>query len=318
VWLPIVAAVLVLLCAGQSGAQSSASIRYSRGQSVQPVYEGWEPNPDGTYTMWFGYLNRNWEERLTIPVGAQNRFEPGSVDRGQPTVFQTGEERRRQQFAFKVMLPADWPKDRDLIWTVTANGVAQKAIGSLWPVWLVDSNVVSANRGNMRDTDPDTTNRPPVVAEVPKGLTATVGLPLTLTLNVTDDDMPKRRKAGELVAGGGVVVPNAGSRAGTPGRESGRAPAAAAANAEPKLVDSLRVSWHQWRGDGAAVFEPEVSRVLGPDGKQTGTSGQATTKVTFDKPGTYILRAYPEDMSLFSIAPDITVVVGGVSPTAKR
>jgi hypothetical protein len=50
------------------------SVRYARGQSIQPVFEGWEKNPDGTFSMWFGYLNRNYEERLNIPVGPNNGF----------------------------------------------------------------------------------------------------------------------------------------------------------------------------------------------------------------------------------------------------
>ena len=51
------------------------SVRYARGQSIQPVFEGWEKNPDGTFSMWFGYLNRNYEERLNIPVGRQQRLQ---------------------------------------------------------------------------------------------------------------------------------------------------------------------------------------------------------------------------------------------------
>jgi hypothetical protein len=315
VWLSV--AALLLSATVSSHAQSSGSIRYSRGQSIQPVFEGWEPNPDGTYSMWFGYLNRNWDDQLVIPVGAENKFEPGVPDRGQPTVFQTGADRRRQQFAFKVTVPADWPKDRDLIWTVTANGVAQKAVGTLWPVWMVDSNVVSANRGAMRDTDPNTTNRPPVVTSAPGRLTANVGTPLAIELNVTDDDMPKRRKPGELVAGGGVVVPD-GGKPRVPAREGSRNAARdGATDSEPRMVDSLRVTWVQWRGDGVATFDPNISRVLGDDGKQTFTKGRTVTKVTFDKPGTYVLRPYAEDMSLFSIGPDITVAVSGASAAAK-
>jgi hypothetical protein len=100
------ALVLAGVLAAPAEAQWSASTRYARGQSLQPVYEGWEKNPDGTYSMWFGYLNRNWEQRLTIPVGSDNRFDPGAPDRGQPTIFETA-DKRRLAFAFKVDLPAD-------------------------------------------------------------------------------------------------------------------------------------------------------------------------------------------------------------------
>ena len=45
----------------------------------------------------------------------------------------------------------------------------------------------------------------------------------------------------------------------------------------------------QWRGPGAASFEPKVARVV---------DGKATTVVIFDKPGSYVLRGYAEDASI--------------------
>src|SRR5882672_11700434 len=44
-------------------------IKYARGQNVVPVFEGWVANPDGTYGLIFGSWNRNWEEKMTIPIG---------------------------------------------------------------------------------------------------------------------------------------------------------------------------------------------------------------------------------------------------------
>ena len=58
-----------------------------RGQTITPVYEGWYPNPDGTFSMSFGYFNRNADEELDIPVGSDNYMEPGGPDLGQPTHF---------------------------------------------------------------------------------------------------------------------------------------------------------------------------------------------------------------------------------------
>ncbi|SVE22695.1 uncharacterized protein METZ01_LOCUS475549, partial [marine metagenome] len=34
----------------------------SKGQTVTPSFEGWYQNPDGSYTLSFGYFNRNTEE----------------------------------------------------------------------------------------------------------------------------------------------------------------------------------------------------------------------------------------------------------------
>jgi hypothetical protein len=279
---------LVIGVAGSATAQISASTRYERGQSVQPVYEGWEQNADGTYSMWFGYLNRNWNQRITVPVGSENSFQPGNADRGQPTIFETADN-RRQEFAFKVVLPADWPKDRDLVWTLTANSVTLTAIGSLWPVWLVSDDVIATNRGGQRIYDPKSTNKRPVLTEAAKGGTVPVGTPLTLTMGVTDDGQPRRRAPGELVPGG-----------------AGRGPAP---TAMPSLREALKVSWLQWRGPGMAQFNPAEVRVLEADGTYSGTGGKATTTVTFDTPGTYVLRAYIQDMSLMTIPPDISVVV---------
>ena len=87
----------------QDGVYSN-SVRYAKGQSLQPVFEGWEKNADGTFSMWFGYLNRNYEERLNIPVGPNNGF--NGEDMGQAEVF----EPRRSRFAFKVVVPANFPK----------------------------------------------------------------------------------------------------------------------------------------------------------------------------------------------------------------
>ena len=249
----------------------SNSVHYARGQSLQPVFEGWEKNPDGTFSMWFGYLNRNYEERLNIPVGPNNGF--NGEDMGQAEVF----EPRRSRFAFKVVVPANFPKDRDLVWTVTANGVTQKAFGSLWPVWEVDQSTISANRGSRTAIDFDEPpNAAPRVVNPPPKQEIEAGKPLTLSLSVEDDGNPRPR------------VDRGASVAGAPAKP-----------AERPLNDSLRVSWVQWRGPGLARFEPRVIRVV---------DGKATTKITFDKPGNYVLRAYAEDASIHT-PQDISVMV---------
>ena len=88
---------LALVC---SAIPSSAQIQYRSGVDVTPAFEGWARNPDGTFSLYFGYLNRNYQEELEIPVGPNNTVEPGG-DRGQPTHFYP----RRQHFVFKVNVP---------------------------------------------------------------------------------------------------------------------------------------------------------------------------------------------------------------------
>ena len=87
----------------------------ARGQTVTPSFEGWYRNPDGTYTLSFGYFNRNLEEVVEIPVGPNNFVEPGPANQGQPTVFQP----RRHWGAFGVTVPADFGFER-VIWHMTS------------------------------------------------------------------------------------------------------------------------------------------------------------------------------------------------------
>src|SRR5579864_3382218 len=53
----------------------SGQVRIARGQDVTPAFEGWVRNPDGTISMYFGYMNRNYEEELDISIGADNQVE---------------------------------------------------------------------------------------------------------------------------------------------------------------------------------------------------------------------------------------------------
>jgi hypothetical protein len=278
--------IVLLLMPSASAAQAPAqqdvysnTVRYSSGQSIQPVFEGWSKNPDGSYAMWFGYLNRNYEQRLHIPVGPDNGF--NGEDMGQPEFFET----RRQQFAFKVDVPATFPKDRDLVWTIKANGVTLKAFGSLWPVWEIDQNTISANRGSRTAIDFDEApNVPPQIVDAPPPQTIELGKALTLTVSVIDDGNPKpRADRGARVAG--IKTP-------------------AAKPEERPLNQSLRVSWVQWRGPGIATFDPKVVRVA---------DGKATTTVVFDKPGAYTLRGYAEDASIHT-PHDVKVTVVGDRP----
>src|ERR1700759_513428 len=72
-----------------TGAQQQlVQLRHWNGQPVSPAFEGYDVNSDGSFNMWFGYLNRNYEEEPDIPVGPENSFSPGPADRGQPTHFQ--------------------------------------------------------------------------------------------------------------------------------------------------------------------------------------------------------------------------------------
>src|SRR5881227_1087026 len=105
-------------CAIAAGAQAPQpnlplQPQRDRGASVTPAFEGWYPNPDGSFSMLLGYYNRNAKEALDIAVGPNNRVEPGGPDQGQPTYFEPG----RQWGVFVVKVPKDFGT-KALTWTI--------------------------------------------------------------------------------------------------------------------------------------------------------------------------------------------------------
>ena len=97
-----------------------------RGDSITPAYEGWYSNDDGSFSLLIGYYNRNSKEALTIPIGPNNRIEPGDPDQGQPTFFEIG----RQWGVFVIKVPKDFG-DKVIRWTLVANGETQTVPFSL-------------------------------------------------------------------------------------------------------------------------------------------------------------------------------------------
>ena len=91
-----------------------------RGASITPAFEGWYPNADGSFSMLLGYYNRNTKEPIDIPVGPNNRVEPGLADQGQPTHFEIG----RAWGVFVVKVPKDFGT-KAVTWTIVANGETQ-------------------------------------------------------------------------------------------------------------------------------------------------------------------------------------------------
>src|SRR5439155_5475573 len=170
------------LVAEQSPSQL-VTVRHASGQGVAPVYEGFDVNPDGSFNMWFGYMNRNYEEALDLPVGAANAFEPGG-DRGQPTHFTP----RRHKDVFSVPVPKDFG-DQKLTWRIVAHGQTQQVVATLKPVWQIDR--LRTTRGG--NSEKISSNLPPTVTVQPSGQTLTAPASTTLTVSATDDGLPKRR-----------------------------------------------------------------------------------------------------------------------------
>src|SRR5262245_57216444 len=180
-------AIAPLLAQSQS---TELHIRFNSGQAVVPIYEGWERVPDGSFNMVFGYLNRNHVEELAVPVGAQNGFEPGPADRGQPTYFYP----RENHFLFKVNVTKDWDRKKELVWSVTANGKTETARATLLDIWEIDRKVEVSNNGGVQITNEVIAkDQPPVVKVDPVGRVR-AGAAVTLMATVTDDGIPAAQK----------------------------------------------------------------------------------------------------------------------------
>jgi hypothetical protein len=290
----------IILLAGLA-VPSIAQTRFASGQNVVPVFEGWERNADGSFNMVFGYMNRNYEEQLEVPVGPNNKIEPGPADQGQPEHFY----RRRQQFVFKVRVPRDWGA-KDLVWTLSSAGRVEKAYGSLKPTGELGNLVYSENRGGPGElTYPEEPNQAPSI-EMVGSATRTVKAqePLTLTVEVSDDGHPKPRvrKAATPPAtirdSDGAIVSTGPERSGGPQRENPLTQAVV--KLDPGVT--LGVTWIVYRaGPGDVTFDPMRVKVV---------DGKATTKVSFSKAGVYRLRGYADDGVLITPL-DVNVTVEG-------
>jgi autonomous glycyl radical cofactor GrcA len=292
---------------------------YSTGQSVSPAYEGWWSNEDGSFTLFFGYMNTNWLEELDVPIGPENNIEPGGPDQGQPTHFYP----RRNPFLFTIRVPKDLG-NKELIWTLTTKGKTERAYASLKTDYQIDKHVISTevggDFGSLRD-ELRTQVPPDIKVEGDTRRSVRVGEPLTLVAFVKDPDGIPARRDRTALPGRGRGLPAGGTgqlgapRAGQPDLANPVNPAYSPTfQGVPGTPGGLRFSWSVYRGQAAAVtFSPEQmktwmdTRVYAnspwsppylipeppPDGKWV-------VQATLQEPGTYVLRAVASDGALFT------------------
>jgi hypothetical protein len=234
------------------------------GTSITGSFEGWFDNADGTHSFLVGYYNRNIHRDMDIPIGPNNRIEPGGPDMGQPTHFLAS----RQTGVFVVTVPKAFSKEQRLTWTIVANGMAMSI-----PLRLnTDYNVSPF-------TDAAVGNKPPVLhlfEEKAPGIqgpvntlanaftrTATVASGLSLPMWATDD--------AKYTSG-----TNAPMR-----------------NPPPPVT----IVWAQYRGPALVTFDnakPKLE-VLAGGGVGEPFSGKATVRAKFSEPGDYVLQIVVND-----------------------
>ncbi|MBM3771403.1 MAG: hypothetical protein FJW27_08990 [Acidimicrobiia bacterium] len=264
------AAVLAgsVFLSAQAQLPSAPQIRF--GGSVTGAFDGWFDNADGSHTFLVGYFNRSAEQAVDIPIGPNNRIEPGGPDMGQPTHFLAG----RNVGMFTVTVPKDFTKQQKLTWTIVANGITNAI-----PLRMnTDYNVSPFGE------DAGAGNRPPIVRFDEKGATITgpiasmakpvqrrtTSVSTPLALNIWADDDAK------YSSGTNAPIRN-----------------------PPPPVGVL---WTKFRGPGPVTFQPSDAPKLDVlKGGKVGEpfSGKGAVTATFSEPGDYALLAIVTDYSGF-------------------
>ena len=317
-----VVAVAALVGASLVSAQrADGQLAYQTGQNVSPAYEGLIQNDDGSKTLVFGYMNRNWSEELDVPVGENNFFSPGPEDRGQPTHFRP----RRNRFVFMVTVPADF--DEELVWTLTTQGQTERAYGTLGIDQALDDIVIASETGALgigaSNAEIRANQAPVITIESGSEYSVRVGQPVELAVRMEDDG---------LVAAYDNWVERQERAAAAEAEREGPPRLNRTQLRPPTRITVQKAVWHHvaWflyrsDSDGTPTFDPPQVKTW--EDTRTGANspwaplwtrtpipedGMWRATVTFDQPGTYILRARGDDGALYHDQ-DVTIVVSAIA-----
>jgi hypothetical protein len=232
------------------------------GQSITGAYEGWFTNPDGSHNFLVGYLNRNSNQAVDVPIGPNNRIEPGGPDHGQPTHFLPG----RQTGVFIITVPKEFTPQQRLTWTIVANGQPMSIPLRLNELYEVRpfADIAVGNAPPVLRFEPNGPAMQGPIGIVAKAIprSATLAAGLSLPIWATDD-----------------AKYSSGSNA--PQR-----------NPPPPVI----LHWSKYRGPGDVTFDkrpPPFEKLPG----EAAFSGKATVTAKFSQPGEYLLHVTAEDYS---------------------
>jgi hypothetical protein len=249
------------------------------GASVTGAFEGWFENPDGTYSFLIGYLNRNRQRPVDVPIGPNNRIDANpptalraaGPDMGQPTHFLPG----RRTGMFIITVPKEFSREHRLIWTIVVNGVSNSIPLRLHTDYNVSPLKIQYDTLGYSNTPPQvrfvesgTPAQAPLAAagKVAHTLSASVGAALPLPIWAEDD-----------------AAFSSGSNA-------------PMADPPPPPVEIL---WSKYRGPGDVTFdnaEPKLEVLAGGKVNQP-FRGRGTATAKFSAPGEYLLHVLASDYS---------------------
>ena len=245
------------------------------GASVTGAFEGWFQHPDGSFSFLVGYLNRNRARAIDVPIGPNNRIEPGpstalgtspatslrasGPDMGQPTHFLPG----RRTGMFVVNVPKEFSRQDRLTWTIVVNGVTNTIPLRLHTDYNISPLRIQYDTAGYNNTPPrvrftesGAAFQAPLAVVGKPGLTLTtsIGAPLSLPIWTEDD-----------------AAFSSGSNA-------------PLSDPPPPPVEIL---WSKYRGPGDVTFdhaEPKLEVLAGGKVNQP-FRGRGTTTAKFSAPG---------------------------------
>jgi len=250
-----------------SGQVQPPEPRRQFGASITGAFEGWYYNPDGSRSFLVGYYNRNSQQEIDIPIGPNNKIEPGGPDMGQPTHFLPG----RQWGIFTVPAPKDFKPTDQYTWTVVANGVSTSIPLRLNADYVMSpfAEIAVGNTPPVIRFEPGSATRvqgPQASVAAAPARSATLATPFPFTVWLTDD----------LKYTSGAGSPPTAARA------------------------PVTVSFSKYRGPGAVTFDktkPALEKLPAGEAPNLAYSGKATTTVKFSEPGDYVLHVIANDYS---------------------
>lgn len=239
------------------------------GASITGAYEGWFDNPDGSHVFLVGYLNRNRQREMDVPIGPNNRIEPGGPDLGQPTHFMPG----RKVGMFTVTVPKEFKPDQRLTWTLTVNGqttsipLRMNIDYNVSPFKIQHTSTISNTPPVIRLEEKGSSIQGPIATGLKPSVTRTASMATPLALDIWADD-------------------DASYSTGT-----GTAP-----RTPPPPVT---VTWTHFRGAGKVTFDKEKPEMQKLAGGNIGEPfrGKYSTTAKFSEPGDYLLHVTANDYS---------------------
>jgi len=252
--------------------------RSSLDRIVAPFLEGWYENEDGTYSLSFGYLNRN-DEVVVIPLGEGNSIEPAQFDGMQPTTFLPG----RHRGVFAVTVPGVLA-DEDVWWSLhNANGEVTRVPGRTTSAayqldWYPRPHGTVPPRVSFDSETEEGRGPPGVVAQ--RTLTVSAGSPLTVSINTRD---PSERDPDDFRSQDAVSLRVVWSEYQSP----------AGGEVEFTRHESTPIPEEEEASNGGGggggqreADPPGPEEIMLPDGE-----GVARVVATFSEPGEYLLHA---------------------------